>query len=370
MNSVVNDDKDSTHHAGRDLPSIAIFTGQDFSKNSTFQQWKFEIDCLKHEDNLFSESQIRYIVRRSLKGEAGTIAERLGPKASLTELLDCYGVTSGGEEALAEFNAASQKPDESVVSWAIRLETLYNHIKKQGLAAEKEKSSQLRLRYWLGLLLDLREGSWHIFDSTEQLIDLKCKMRLVESGKKRETDKPSASGQTKSLSVSAKYVNYIDALLTEMKEIRVDNNKLVTKVARLEKRFNNKPPLPPPGDRNVNTYIAPAPKYRAPHTFSPTSPFQMQRHEGAGSIPTQNPGANYAKPRFNNGPTNAISYPQVQHGRNNNTPQPPTPQQVQCWNCQGFGHYRRNCTYQNAITCYNCGFAGNYTTSCPWRDLN
>ena len=107
-----------------------------------------------------------------------------------------------------------------------------------------------------------------------------------------------------------------------MKAIRVDNNKLVTKVASVEKRFDNKPPLPPPGDRNVNTYIAPAPRYRAPHTFSPTSPFQTQRHEAAGSIPvrpTQIPGANYAKLRFNNGPTNAISYPQVQHGRSNNT---------------------------------------------------
>ena len=88
VSSVVNDDKDSTFHAGRDLPRSSIFTGQVFSKNSTFQQWKFEIDCLKHEDNLFSESQIRHIVRRSLKDEAGTIAERLGPKASLTELLD------------------------------------------------------------------------------------------------------------------------------------------------------------------------------------------------------------------------------------------------------------------------------------------
>ena len=103
-----------------------------------------------------------------MKGEAGTIAERLGPKASLTELLDeienNYGVTSGSEEALAEFNAASHKPDESVVSWAIRLKTLYNHIKKKALAGEKKKSSQLRLRCWLGLLPDLREGSWHICD--------------------------------------------------------------------------------------------------------------------------------------------------------------------------------------------------------------
>ena len=96
----------------------------------------------------------------------------------------------------------------------------------------------------MGLLPDLREGSWHIFDSTEQLIDLKCKMPLVESRKKRETDKPSASGQTKSLSVSAKDNNSIDALITEMKAIRVDNNKLATKVASLEKRFDNKPPLP------------------------------------------------------------------------------------------------------------------------------
>ena len=32
VSSVVNDDKDSTYHAGRDLPRISIFTWQDFPK--------------------------------------------------------------------------------------------------------------------------------------------------------------------------------------------------------------------------------------------------------------------------------------------------------------------------------------------------
>ena len=36
----------------------------------------------------FPSHKLDIFVRRSLKGEAGTIAERLGPKASLTELLD------------------------------------------------------------------------------------------------------------------------------------------------------------------------------------------------------------------------------------------------------------------------------------------
>ena len=96
----MNDDNHSTHHAGRDLLRISIFLGNFFYK-------------------------------------------------SLTELLDDiennYGVTSGGEEAPAEFSAASQKPDEYVVSWAIRLETLENHIKKHGLAAEKEKRTSLKV---------------------------------------------------------------------------------------------------------------------------------------------------------------------------------------------------------------------------------
>lgn len=38
---------------------------------------------------------------------------------------------------------------------------------------------------------------------------------------------------------------------------------------------------------------------------------------------------------------------------------------VNCWNCQRWGHTYRDCPAEKTVFCYNCGLPGVYSTACP-----
>ena len=54
--------------------------------------WRYEVDCLIKEK--YSEEAIAQAIRRSLRGDAGKVAMRLGPEAKIKDILDKMGSTS------------------------------------------------------------------------------------------------------------------------------------------------------------------------------------------------------------------------------------------------------------------------------------
>lgn len=68
---------------------------------------------------------IRQAVRKSLRGEAARIAKRLGPEATVNQILqkldDVYGEVNAGETLLAECYAAHQSKTEDFTAWRCSL---------------------------------------------------------------------------------------------------------------------------------------------------------------------------------------------------------------------------------------------------------
>ena len=65
----------------------ALFSGLQPGKGEcTFDLWKYEVDCLIRE-NVYSEENQRRMIRASLRGEAAHVLKRLGPDASVANIL-------------------------------------------------------------------------------------------------------------------------------------------------------------------------------------------------------------------------------------------------------------------------------------------
>lgn len=113
-----------THH----YPKLSIFYGEDGKGEVTWDTFRYEIESLLAA-RTYSQEQIMFGIRRSLKGKAGDKIRRLGPGATpeyVLEKLDSdYGTVQNKESALKKFYTCEQKPNESVESFSTRLEELF-----------------------------------------------------------------------------------------------------------------------------------------------------------------------------------------------------------------------------------------------------
>ena len=66
-------------------PRLPNFSG-DKKGETTFDLWKFEVECLMKEKQ--SDATISQAIRRSLRGEAARVVMRLGSAASTSEILE------------------------------------------------------------------------------------------------------------------------------------------------------------------------------------------------------------------------------------------------------------------------------------------
>ena len=68
------------------VPRISTFSGNSSKADTSFEAWKFEVRCLMNE-NSCNKDLLLQGVRKSLRGEAGTLCMHLGEKASIEDIL-------------------------------------------------------------------------------------------------------------------------------------------------------------------------------------------------------------------------------------------------------------------------------------------
>ena len=162
-------------------PRLANFSGE--KKDCAFDLWKYEVECLSVE-GLHTPDSIQQAIRHSLKGEAGRIIMRLGPKASVQDILKklegVYGVIETKESILSEFYSAHQGEEEDVASWGCRLEDLLGRAKQQGLKLDEGQEEMLRAKFWSGLNQRLKDSARYKFEATTSFEDLRREVRLIE----------------------------------------------------------------------------------------------------------------------------------------------------------------------------------------------
>ena len=82
----------------------------------------------------------------------------MGTSANIQDILDrlegVFGNVASGESALEEFYTASQKQDESVAAWGLRLEEILQKAVQKGHVKVEDKNDMLRTKFWLSLRSD------------------------------------------------------------------------------------------------------------------------------------------------------------------------------------------------------------------------
>ena len=112
----------------RQLPRLSIFYGEECKGEVGYQTWKYDIECLQQEKK-YQEDQLLMAIRRSTKGEAANILRRLGMKASIHDIIkkfnSSFGDIDSPELIMKKFCAVEQKPTESIITYAARVEELF-----------------------------------------------------------------------------------------------------------------------------------------------------------------------------------------------------------------------------------------------------
>ena len=197
--------------------------------DTTFDLWKYEVQCLLLEAT-HPQGVIVHAIWKSLKGEAGKIAMRLGANAEVTKLLEklegVYGTVERGESLLADFYSAQQGVDESVVTWGCKLEDMLDKAKQKGHVTSAGMDEMLRTKFWLGMQPQLKDKSRHLFDKCKSFDDIRVQLRIIEHEQKLQQgvniDKQTTkTGQVKNMTTGAATTNVSsvgeDKGMTELK---------------------------------------------------------------------------------------------------------------------------------------------------------
>ena len=179
----------------REPPRISIFSGANNKGEATYELWRYEV-CGLMADKLYDPENINYAVRRSLKGEAGTIAMHLGAKASIPEIIhkldSIYGNVERKEDLLAQFYRARQEDNETVTKWSCRLEDIIGRAVERGIVQKKESNGMLHSMLWTGLKTELKDISGHKYDTIKDFDELRIALRQIEKDheERKSSSKP------------------------------------------------------------------------------------------------------------------------------------------------------------------------------------
>ena len=216
-----------THH----IPKISCFSGDGSKQDTSYDLWRYEVDCLIKEK--YSEEAIAQAIRRSLRGDAGKVAMRLGPEAKVDDILDkmesVFGSLERGEKVLEEFYSSTQRKDEDSMAWSCRLEEIFRKAVIKGVMNRYDANDKLKSRYWNGLHQWLKDISGYKYDQLTDFDELRKEVRLMEqehSGKKTQSNMAvSTGGATGQSSDIQELKGMIQQLTTKVNQLEKGNQK-------------------------------------------------------------------------------------------------------------------------------------------------
>ena len=167
------------HH----YPKFSIFFGEEGKGEVNWETFRYEVEAVRQED-IFTSEQIMFGMRRSLKGKAGDKVRRLGPGVTVRHVLEklesAYGTVETKESVMKKFYTCEQKPNESVESFASRLEDLFDQgVELQGF----HRSDTVILKQVLhsGLRKELKHMSVYQCDKIQGYDEFKRELRKLEA---------------------------------------------------------------------------------------------------------------------------------------------------------------------------------------------
>lgn len=293
------------------IPKISCFSGDGSKNDTTYDLWRYEVDCLIKEK--CKEEIIAQSIRRSLRGDAGKVAMRLGPGATVTQILDkmesVFGTIERGETIMEQFYSARQEKGEDSMSWSCRLEEIYRKAVIKGVATKEDANEKLRSKFWNGLHQWIKDITGYKFDALTNFDELRKEIRLVE--KEHETKKAQSN-----MAVTSSEAEKGD----EIKELKGMIQQLTTKVSAMEQQRTNRKDL---GE-----------------SYGRFPPPQSKRGNGAGNLYRGHPNfKNYSGPRY----PQAYNYDYYYGYNSQESAQTEDEEPIICYKCRQPGHIARYC---------------------------
>ena len=273
------------HLSGKAPKLQRNFNGQeDLVRNPTaFEQWVYEVRSLQPDH---TETAMRAAVIRSLSGPAFNVIRYLGPEVRVNQMISkleiIYGNVMAADTANKQFYEATQEKTEMVQDFAARLEGYLNTMRvKCPERIPVDEQRLLKDRLFRGMGKALRDSIRYLKD------DPACTYAdMTRAAREAEMEGPEPKG----VSVKAKSAVDIEPEATEeespqMKALRKQVEEFMTKQVQTNKGSRR-------GRKNAKS---------------------AQVTNGKG------PTANAPRPSVDGRP------------------------QLQCYNCLGWGHIKRNC---------------------------
>lgn len=138
------------------FPKFTPFSGDDNRPKgeASYEEWRYEVKCTIR-DKVYSDNVIAQAIRKSLRGAAKREIVQMGPSASVEDMMNrlesAFGNVASSMSVLQEFFTASQKQDESVGAWALRLEEIMQNAIEKRHIKEQEKEDLLKDKFWRSL---------------------------------------------------------------------------------------------------------------------------------------------------------------------------------------------------------------------------
>ena len=224
----------NSYLASMRVPQLPPFSGENQKGDVSFEVWKYELHCLIR-DAFYPEALILQSIRKSLKGKARdillTLAQTAKPPDILSKFEGIYGIVSSKEVLLQQFYLETQKPDESVADYSIRIENLLRRATDRKQIEESSRHEMLCSKLWNGLRDPLlKNSSRYKYETETDFNKLRKEIRCIEQDlltSRHTTEEAKQLQQTTSNNNTEKK---LDGILEQMKKMR-------ERMDGLEKKF-------------------------------------------------------------------------------------------------------------------------------------
>lgn len=153
-------------------PRLSIFSGAD-QNSISYRQYKLELNDLITSGR-YSPLVLRGAIRRSLRGYASDLILNLEDDASIKSIIDVLDANFDSflpsESLLESFMSASQKPEENIMAWSLRLKSLINEMlrKTPPIVTTLGAEQILRTQFVRGLKSEnIKRAVEFVFNSNE-----------------------------------------------------------------------------------------------------------------------------------------------------------------------------------------------------------
>ena len=112
------------------VPKLSAFSGEVAKGEVSFDQWSYELQTLRKS---YSDLALREGIQRSLRGAAADVVHNMGPDVPLDLIIKKFSIIYGNVKSfdlmMRDFYRADQGEDESIPSYATRIEGLLSQIR-------------------------------------------------------------------------------------------------------------------------------------------------------------------------------------------------------------------------------------------------